>query len=373
MRLRSYYGGTVEGAIAQARLELGDDVMLIHSHRTAPEFAHLGAYEVVFAILPAAAPLRAADEEPAMAAPATASNPHSAHADFAYARLRRDLTQLAVSLEDSVGGVPFDRVSQLLTDQGVHPELVFEMLRELKGQTLCGGVSEERLLAMLGQEMESRIRVEASMTVVGQMPKMAALIGPPGCGKTTTLVKLAARFGLSSRRSCLLVSADNYRIGSSDQLRSLAAILGVAFDAVVTPNTLAQTIEENKHRGLILIDTPGLSNTELEDYGEWIQFFSSREDIEKHLVLSASMKNADLSSVVDRYRMFGPDRLLFTKLDETTTLGAIWSEAVRTGLPLSYWTSGQKIPEDLEEASKIELPDAILKQERRPRSATAGM
>ncbi len=136
---------------------------------------------------------------------------------------------------------------------------------------------------------------------------------------------------------------------------------------------MAQIIEENRNKGLILIDTPGLSRAELDGYEEWAHFFSTRNDIEKHLVLSASMKNADLSSVVDRYRAFGPDRLLFTKLDETATLGAIWSEAVRTGLPLSYWTSGQRIPEDLEEASKIQLPEAILKQERKPRSATAGV
>ena len=85
------------------------------------------------------------------------------------------------------------------------------------------------------------------------------------------------------------------------------------------------------------------------------------------------MKNADVTLVVDRYRPFGPDRLLFTKLDETTTKGIIWSEGVRTGLPLSFFTNGQRIPEDLEEASKAELLNAILKQESKLRSATAGM
>lgn len=381
MRLKSYYSGTVERAIAQARQELGEDAMLIHSHRTMAEFSHLGAYEVVFAIttVAAAAPspaqvsvaaeeFRVSPMEPA-AAPSLRAPSH----DLDYAQMKKELTHLAIFLEDSADDGPLGGVSQLLSDQGVHPELVFELLRELKTQTLYNKLGSEKIFALLFQNMESRVRTEAAMTTCGNATKVAALLGPPGCGKTTTLAKLAARFGLSSRRPCLLISADNYRIGASDQLRSLAAILGVAFDTAVTPAALAQAIEENKNKDLILIDTPGLSDAEMEDYSEWAAFFSSREDIEKHLILSASMKNADLSFVVDRYRVFGPNRLLFTKLDETATRGAIWSEAVRTGMPLSYWTTGQKIPEDIEEASKSQLLDAILKQERRPRSAIAGM
>ena len=379
MRLKSYYSGTVERAIAQARQELGEDAMLIHSHRTTAEFSHLGAYEVVFAITIDAAMPRPALETVMEASKAShvdspgAPRPRDASFDPDYARLKKELTNLAIFLEDGTNGGPLDGVSQLLSDQGVHPELVFELLRDLKTQTLYNKVSPEKLLALLCQNMESRIRTEAAMTSFGNSTKVAALIGPPGCGKTTTLAKLAARFGLSSRRPCLLVSADNYRIGSSDQLRSLAAILGVAFDTAVTPAALAQTIEENRNKDLILIDTPGLSSAEMEDHAEWARFFSTRVDIEKHLILSASMKNADLSFVVDQYRVFDPNRLLFTKLDETATRGAIWSEAVRTGIPLSYWTTGQKIPEDIAEASKQELLDAILKQERRPRSAIAGM
>ena len=376
MRLKSYYSGTVEGAIAQARKELGDDVMLVHSRRTAPEFAHLGAYEVVFAIACGVAvkPPAAADAaEPGHQAPPPAPKPGLSPSSFAFSDFRRELTQLAVSLEDSAEGIPLDSVSRLLTEQGVDSELIFELLREVKRHVMNGGMNEEKLLALLVHEMESRIRVEASMTESGPLAKVVALIGPPGCGKTTTLIKLAARFGLSSPRPCLLISADNFRIGSSDQLRSYAAILGVGFDTAVTPVALSQMIEEHKNKSLILIDTPGLSNAELDDYDEWARFFSSREDIEKHLILSASMKNADLSYVVDRYRMFGPDKLLFTKLDETATQGAIWNEAARTGLPLSYWTTGQRIPEDLAEASKSELLDAMFKQDRKPRSAAAGM
>jgi flagellar biosynthesis protein FlhF len=251
--------------------------------------------------------------------------------------------------------------------------LVFELLQELRGHWQFSRLSAEEVEAMSYDAMESRIRTEQALPGRENRTRIAALIGPPGCGKTTALVKLAARYGLNSRRPCVLVSADSYRIGAGDQLRSYAGILGLSFDTALTPSSLGQLLEEHRNKDLILVDTPGLGRDELMEYEEWPAFFSSRDDIEKHLVLSASMKNADLSFVVDRYRMFGPNRLLFTKLDETATQGSIWSEAVRTGLPLSYWTSGQKIPEDIETASKPKLIDTILKRERKPRSASAGM
>ena len=373
MRLKSYYAGTVEGAIALARQELGEDIMLIHSRRTLREFAHLGAYEVVFAITSNPPPPVAPGRVPATEKHIVSPELQVAVPDLSYLKVKKELMSLAVSLEDNLDGTPFETISQLLTNQGVHAELIFELLRELRGQLLYTKVDEEKLLSLLSHAMESRVRTETAKTEEEGGTRIAALIGPPGSGKTTTLVKLAAKYGLTSRRPCLLVSADNYRIGASDQLRSFAGILGLSFDTALTPSALGQLIKENKSKDLILIDTPGISDEELVGYEDWAHFFSSRNDIEKHLILSASTKNADLSYVVDRFRVFGPNRLLFTKLDETATQGAIWSEAVRTGMPLSYWTTGQKIPEDIETASKTQLIDAILKQERRPRSATAGM
>ena len=373
MRLKSYFSNTVESAIAQARQELGEDIMLIHSRRAAAEFAHLGAYEVVFAITRGeptpAAPARQAAPIDIPAAPAVRQQ----HRTADYINVRAELTRLAISLEDSARPMPTEHLAQLLNDQGVHPTLIFELLRDLKARCIFEKPDEEKLLTLLRHEMESRIQTHGEFGGDGTQAKIAAFVGPPGCGKSSTLVKIAAKYGLSARRPCLLISTDNFRIGASDQLRSFAAILGMAFEVAVTPAALGQIIEENMSKELILIDTPGLSSAELDDYQDWARFFATRSDIEKHLILSASMKNADVTCVVDRYRMFGPNRLLFTKLDETTTKGIIWSEAVRTGLPLSFWTSGQRIPEDLEEASKAELLNAILKHESRPISATAGM
>ena len=117
-----------------------------------------------------------------------------------------------------------------------------------------------------------------------------------------------------------------------------------------TVASLAQAIEENRGKELIFIDTPGLGYGELEDSASLGHFLSTRSDIDTHLVLSASMKPADLSRMVDAFGLLRPQHLLFTKLDETGSYGPILSEAARTGKPLSFFTHGQRIPEDLEAA-----------------------
>src|SRR5471032_1376958 len=200
-------------------------------------------------------------------------------------------------------------------------------------------------------------------------PRIVALVGPPGCGKTTTLVKHAVNYGLAARRPVLLLSMETQRVGAAEQLRSYAAILGVAFQVLETTNALAQAIEENRGKELIFIDTPGFALGDLEDSKSLAHFLSTRPDIDTHLVLSASMKSADLTRMVDAFEILRPQHLLFTKLDETGSFGPIFSEAARTGKPLSFFTTGQRIPEDLEAVTQARLVDLIMTGQNRKQAA----
>ncbi|HVP48457.1 MAG TPA: hypothetical protein VMT32_17805, partial [Bryobacteraceae bacterium] len=211
-------------------------------------------------------------------------------------------------------------------------------------------------------EMERLISVDATLETTAEKARVVALVGPPGCGKTTTLVKLAVNHGLASSRRVHLISADTRRICGAEQLRTYATIIGTTFDAVDTPRGLQQSIEAHREKGLILVDTAGYGAAELDEAAEWARFFSDQPGIEVHMVAPASMRSADLGRLLDRFEVFSPAKLIFTRLDEASSAGTMISESVRTGKPLSFLSSGQQIPEDLEPATAGRLLELVLER-----------
>jgi flagellar biosynthesis protein FlhF len=371
MKIKSYFSRTPDAALALARLEMGPEAVLVDSRKAAPESRHLGEYEVVFA---ADAPR----EEPAPAPVSDRLSWEVVELKKELEGMRRTLTRTAFAPANWLGAsANLSDAYAILTANDVRPELAREVAQGVEsrlagssakplppaarpaqgpGRTAERGSIEQALV----EELESRFQAEPVLGRGEARPRVVALVGPPGAGKTTTLVKLAVNYGLASRRPVLLLSVDTYRVAAAEQLRSFAAILGVGVQVLETVAAVAQAIEENRGKELIFIDTPGIGADDLDDSAGLSHFLSTRPDIDTQLVLSASMKSADLTRVVDSFEVFRPQHLLFTRLDETATFGSIFNEAARTGKPLSFFTNGQRIPEDLEAASRKRLGELIL-------------
>lgn len=335
MKLKSYFSGTVEAAMELARKELGDEALLVHARPAAPETRHLGAYEVVFGS--AGAP----NLQPAILnTPEPASPGH----------IREDLAEMKREIE---------RLSKCLSGARLFAQPAKEE------SELCARLIANELDAMIAQavargaSLEGFFDVDATLGRRGANRAVVALVGPPGVGKTTTLIKLAARYGLASRKPAQILSADVFRIAAADQLRSLAGILGIGCDVVETPVALAQAIEEHRHKEYVFIDTPGLGRDDMEDGADLARLIASHPEIDTHLVLSASMKPADMARVVERYKIFQPKKLLFTRIDETASFGSIINEASRRERPVSFLANGQQIPDDLEPATKERLIELL--------------
>ena len=374
MKIKSYYSRTVEDAMAAARQEMGPDAMLVNSRKTPPEARHLGEYEVVFGVVGAAVgPAEASLKLPGEPAESFPSSPpplgdrlSSEVADLKkeLEGMRRAITRTAYSPSQWIGVSPdISDAYAALTAAEVSPELAREIV-QAAGDSFNGRVAQRgdgpAFQRAFRDEIAKRFTADPTLGRGPAQPRIVAMVGPPGSGKTTTLVKLAVNYGLAARRPVLLLSMDTYRVAAADQLRSYAAILGVGFQLLETVSSMAQAIEENRGKELIFIDTPGLAYGDLADSESLSHFLATRGDIDTHLVLPASMKAADLSRMVDAFEILRPRHLLFTKLDETGTYGPIFGEAARSGKPLSFFTAGQRIPEDLEAASSERMLDLML-------------
>jgi flagellar biosynthesis protein FlhF len=333
MKLKSYFSGTVEAAMELAHKELGEDALLVNARPSTIETRNLGAYEVVFGVPPKT---EAAEKPTEISAQGTLAQD--------VAELKRELQHMAQMLRG--GRLPAPSAAVPTSD--LYTQLIGNELDPSLAQRVAAGTP-----------LEDLFEIDSQLGRRGATRGVVALVGPPGVGKTTTLAKLAARFGLTSPRPAYILSADVYRIAAAEQMRSLAAILGIGFDIVETPVALAQALEEHRQKDWVFIDTPGLAAGEMEDGADLARLMASHPEIDTHLVLSASMKPADLERVIDRYLIFQPKKLLFTRLDETDRLGALVSEAARRSLPISFLATGQQIPDDLEPASKQLIADRV--------------
>ncbi len=190
--------------------------------------------------------------------------------------------------------------------------------------------------------------------------QVVVFVGPTGVGKTTSIAKLAAHLTLHHRKKVVLMSLDRYRIGAIEQLKTYAGLMGIPFRFVHEIPELPRAIRENEQRDFILIDTTGRSPRDMGGMKDLAEYLRNADRIERHLVLSATTKATDLHEIIDGFDMCSPDRLLVTKLDETSTAGPILNELVRTRKPMSYYSDGQRVPEDLHVAPTEQLIEFLL-------------
>ncbi|MBD5519689.1 MAG: flagellar biosynthesis protein FlhF [Lachnospiraceae bacterium] len=182
--------------------------------------------------------------------------------------------------------------------------------------------------------------------------KVVFFIGPTGVGKTTTIAKIASRFQVDDKKKVALLTADTYRIAAAEQLRTYANILEVPFRIIYAVEELQQALTDFKEYDYILVDTAGHSYQNAAQKESMCKFIHSVDDLaerEVFLVLSATTKYKDLVSIADAYKEMVDYKLIFTKLDETTTLGNLLNLKLYTGAPLSYITCGQNVPDDIED------------------------
>ena len=261
---------------------------------------------------------------------------------------------------------PFEDIYSSMISAGVFPMLARTIvekgamhLDKCSDRKRAGGISMAK--EAVAMEIMSLVKVSGDIKLGDKKGRAVAFVGPTGVGKTTTIAKLAAKYSRMGK-NVALITIDTYRIGAVEQFKGYARILKAPALVASTPRELRNKIDSFGDKDLILIDTAGRSQRDQGQISFLREFFPGPEDrIELHLLMSATTHDSGISDIVKRFGSLPVQRHIFTKLDECASFGSILNALARHKLNCSYFTTGQRVPEDLEAASPERVADLILR------------
>jgi flagellar biosynthesis protein FlhF len=271
------------------------------------------------------------------------------------------VTQTQQSQAPAVPEDLFDYYLQMVQSQ-VAKEIASDIVRSLKNtlrpdQLRNAQLVQERLAAELEKMLPTSGPI-ARKKAAG--PHVVALIGPTGVGKTTTIAKLAATLKLRENHTVGLITIDTYRIAAVDQLKKYADILDIPLRVVGSPEELREAIDAMSDRDFVLLDTAGRSPSDTLKLQELKNFLNIASPDEVHLVLSSTASQECIESAIARFGNVRVDKILFTKLDEAVHVGVVLNVAKKVNKALSYMTTGQDVPDDIEVTHGRRLAQLIL-------------
>lgn len=195
-------------------------------------------------------------------------------------------------------------------------------------------------------------------------PHVIMLVGPTGVGKTTTLAKISAQYRYNIkhgvRPKIAFITADLFRLAAVEQLQKYTEILGVDLEVTYSADEVKQAMSKHKNTHLILFDTAGTCQRNMPQMGTLSSIVDASHPTEVHLVISATTKYSDMVDIVDHFMDIKPTRLIFSKIDESTTFGPLLNTVMKYNIPISYLTTGQNVPEDIERARTERVAKLLL-------------
>jgi flagellar biosynthesis protein FlhF len=255
----------------------------------------------------------------------------------------------------------YQRLYEDLLAQGVEQATAEGCLRELQDTLVEPGASQRHSsLQLLRTVLLARVATAGPLLGTGGEQKIALFIGPSGAGKTSSIAKLATQYGIVEQRSIALITMDTYRPAAVEHLRLYAEVLGIELIVANSCEDVRMAIAQAREAELIMIDTAGFNPYEPIGVQRWRGLLNGPFPMDVHLVLAAGTRVPDLVVSTSQCMDVPSLRLLFTKLDETTGYGGIFEATHRTGVPLSYWGTGQRVPDDLVQAHVDRLGDLLL-------------
>lgn len=354
MKVKKFVAKNYTEALSQVKREFGEDALIIttRSVRPNPEArsgAHSSQVEITAAVDFSAVAQWKAENIKKESTPETAVLEYGE--DDLKPLMRALLSQTDRAQAMGIKSHQMGLCSRLLKS-GVSEKLIPRLMEKSeaeepgKGQDVKSGA--RRLLALMKETLDCRGDIQLDR----EGPKKVALVGPTGVGKTTTIAKIAADFVYRQKKKVALLSLDTFRVGAVDQLRIYGDIMRIPVEMAADKTEYRRFMHKHSDRDIILIDTTGRSHRDKAYVGQLQNIFTGTGGVETHLVLNAGAQEQINEASFEQFAPIGLDRVLFTKLDEGLSYGQLFNFSVRSRLPFSYLTSGQRVPEDIEAASR---------------------
>lgn len=234
-----------------------------------------------------------------------------------------------------------------LIKQGTSEEIALSIIEKVV-QRVDENVEPATLFQEVRTEVKNRLGINGLEKQINEDTKIVHVVGPTGVGKTTTIAKLAAEKVLKHKKRVAFITADTYRIGAVEQLRTYAEILHAPIEIVFSTQDTLKAIEKLKSYDLIFMDTAGRNYHNEMYISELNNILAKNIKSETYLVLSLTHKYEDMISILEQFKKVNIDKILFTKFDETLTYGSILNILSRYPYATSYITNGQNVPDDIE-------------------------
>jgi flagellar biosynthesis protein FlhF len=404
LKLKTYTAPTYTEALNKIKSELGDEVVIVSSKEIKRKtLTSPGLYEIVVAVEEdektqrndpvddvmlklsnVAKEINKTVQNSAVSSTSTSSK-SSNHTfiknDDEIKELKKEFSKLADTLKFLQATVwdilhkndlelppEFSEIYALSRASGMNPKHLDEIMKlTVKYMPVKMRKNREAIKRYFHTLLKKMIPIRLEREIRPPHKKVMMFVGPTGVGKTTTIAKLAARYAykLSSRHKVGIITLDTYRIGAVEQLMTYAKMMKLPIETVVDPSDFEEALNILRHNDYILIDTVGSSQYDKEKIEKLNSFLKvdSFAEINVNLVLSAVTKYEDLVDIYKNFSILPIDTLIFTKLDETKTYGNIFSLLLESKKPVSYFSIGQEVPDDLIIADADYILKGILNKE----------
>jgi flagellar biosynthesis protein FlhF len=380
MRSKTYRAKTMREAMTRVRRDLGGDAVILSAREVRRRrLFGLGPRAVVEVTasdtMPADVAATSRDRVGGESGGVTSSPPTLASPAGLQARFGEELGRLHAMVENLSRHGHIDHLLPDLPGALVptYSQLIEADVPEVLCRRLVQFISDElepdelghpdSIRAALCEAVEQCIPVAPPIRPVPGTRRIVALVGPTGVGKTTTVAKLAANLKLTQGVRVGLITVDTYRIAAVEQLKTYAEIIDLPLAVVNDPAEMPRALDELGAVDVVFIDTAGRSPRDEVKIRELSEFLQQARPDEVYLVLSAVAGQRSLRAALERFSTVQVDRLILTKLDEADSLGGVLAVLGLSSRPVSYLTTGQAVPDDIEPADRKRLARLILRQE----------